>query len=120
VTVSVPEPTDPPPRQPGALTLRVTLAGDQRCIELFGELDLGGVDTLRAAVEDAAEADEAKVVLDMSALAFMDSSGLRETLLSEQRLRQAGKTVGILRGPPTVHRVFELTGADRNLPFLEP
>jgi anti-sigma B factor antagonist len=115
----VPEPTDPPPLRPGTLSLSVTVENGQRCIELFGELDLAGVEPLRAAMADAVDGEEENVVLDMSGLAFMDSSGLREVLLSEQRLEQAGRTFGIVKGPPAVHRVFELTGAERRLPFLD-
>jgi anti-sigma B factor antagonist len=118
VTVSVPEPTDPPPLRPGALTVRASVEDGQRCIELFGELDIAGVEALRAAIEDAAEGEETDVVLDMSGLAFMDSSGLRSILLAAQRLAQAERTFGIVKGPPAVHRVFELTGAVHRLPFL--
>jgi anti-sigma B factor antagonist len=118
VTVSVPEPTDPPPLRPGALTVQVSVEEGQRCIELFGELDIAGVDALHAAIEDGAEGEERDVVLDMSGLAFMDSSGLRAILLASGRLAQAERTFGIVKGPPVVHRVFELTGSEHSLPFL--
>ena len=49
----------------------------------------------------------------------MDSTGLRTILVADRRIRQAGRRMCLVRGPRSVDRVFTLTGADRQLQFLD-
>ncbi|MCA1677564.1 MAG: STAS domain-containing protein [Actinobacteria bacterium] len=84
---------------------------------MCGELDLASA----ASVEDeltAVEATDARqIVLDLSGLTFMDSSGVHLIARADARCRAAAKPLRLLRGPPHIHRVFELAVAD-TLPFV--
>lgn len=53
----------------------------------------------------------ARVVVDLSGLAFIDSSGLRMLLLADARAREHGYELVLLAGAESVQRVFEMTGA---------
>ena len=68
-------------------------------VALKGELDLSTV----AKVQDElrrVEADEPPVVvLDLSRLTFLDSTGLRCLVTADERARDAGRRVVIVRGP---------------------
>ena len=80
-------------------------------LRLIGELDLVSEPVLANAL---AEADGAPLRIDLSELAFMDSTGLR-ALLGLQREHADVK----LRGPlqPAVQRLLELTQTLTILPF---
>jgi anti-anti-sigma factor len=56
------------------------------------------------------------VVLDLSALRFMDVSGLRLAVRLEARAQLHGVDLRLMEGPASVERVFELTGMRRYVP----
>ena len=58
-------------------------------------------------------------MLDLSRLAFIDSSGVHATVELARRSIAQNVRLVIIPGPPGVHRVFELTGLAGQLPFLE-
>ena len=56
------------------------------------------------------------VVLDLSALRFMDVSGVRLALRLRSRAQLHGVDLSLLEGPAPVERVIELTGMRRYVP----
>ena len=86
-------------------------------ITLTGELDLATAPQLRTALSRAAE-DAELVVVDLSELKFMDSTGIQTILTADAQLRAAGRRLALVPGPPQVQRVFELTGLADKLPFV--
>ena len=87
-------------------------------MSLFGELDLAGVAELQGAIERAREAGE-RVLVDLSELEFIDSSGLR-VLVGLHNAAEAGLTdYAIVPGPPEIQRTFALCGLDRTLRFVD-
>lgn len=103
----------------GTLAVTVSHEGGERALELFGELDLATAATLEGELQAAEASGAHTVVLDLSGLTFMDSTGLRTILVAERRLTGAGRRLCLVRGPRAVDRVFTLTGADRRLQFLD-
>jgi anti-sigma B factor antagonist len=88
-------------------------------IAATGELDLSGATVLEAELDRVQEDPElAIVVLDLRGLDFMDSSGLRLVVLADMRAREAGRRFVLVRGPETVHRVFEITRMSERLDFV--
>ena len=71
---------------------------------LQGELDLGAEAEFRRRVDSAGP--DGTVVLDLSGLSFMDSTGLRLLLETDTRVRAAGGRCVIVRGNGVVHRVI--------------
>ena len=59
------------------------------------------------------------VVLDLSKLTFLDSTGLRCIVTADERARDAGRRVVIVRGPDPVQRVFSITRLDERLEIVE-
>ena len=88
-------------------------------IAATGELDLSGAQVLEDELERL-QADPAlgTVVLDLRGVEFMDSSGLRLVVLADMRAREAGRRFVLVRGPETVHRVFEITRMSERLDFV--
>ena len=82
-----------------------TAAYDERLeLQLKGELDIGTVAGLRQALELASDAGMARIVVDMSELEFVDSSGLQELIVTHKRQQARGGEV-VLRTPTPVSAV---------------
>ena len=89
---------------------------DDGCrIKLSGEFDLTCRD-LAAAVLSQTDG-EPRVVLDLSELDFIDSTGIHFVVAAHEQARQRGCDFTIVRGGPAVERVFSLVGLDQALPF---
>ena len=59
------------------------------------------------------------VVIDLSGLRFIDSSGLRVLVRAERELRDSGGQLVLVRGPRAVRRVFALTSLDRHFAWCD-
>jgi anti-sigma B factor antagonist len=93
--------------QPFRLASR--LDGGRAIVEAHGELDLGTVDGVERAVRELRRDGATDVVLDLRALTFMDSSGLRLLLRLDADAREHGWTLAIADGDGPVRRLLELT-----------
>jgi anti-anti-sigma factor len=87
-------------------------------LTLGGELDLATVPVLQERLDHAMRG-EAAVVIDLSRLRFIDSSGLALLVRAERHLRDSGVQLVLVRGPRAVHRVFALTSLDSHFEFCD-
>lgn len=85
-------------------------------IELAGEADVTGSETLRALLEAQTGRKPALLVIDMSALRFMDSSALHAILRAHVAVGKAGGRLVLVNPRDTVARVLQMTEADRLVP----
>jgi anti-sigma B factor antagonist len=98
-------------------TVDVRREGDGARVAVSGELDIATVPRLAEAMRGADEA--AGVVLDLSELRFLDTSGLRAVIDEDRRASAHGRRLQIVRGPAPVQRVFALAGVEDRLPFVD-
>lgn len=89
--------------------VRVSQSGDARVVHFEGDLDLISVPTADQALERA-QTEARTVVLDLRALRFIDSSGLRVVLTAQRRASQDGTRLLVAPGEAGVRRVFDLSG----------
>jgi anti-anti-sigma factor len=113
-----PSPLVQPPRF-GELSVTAAREGDVHTIRLEGELDVATAGRIEAELERAEASDVRSIVLDLSDLTFMDSTGVRLLLSANARSRADSNRLSIVRGPASVQRVFELSGVDSTLPFID-
>ena len=106
-----------PAWQPFSVT--VTKEGDRATVALVGELDMSGTDRLRIALEQAEEPPTGLLVLDMSKLDFIDSTGLEVMLRAARRASDAGRRLIVARPSRYVRRLLELTAIDQSLDVVE-
>ncbi len=78
-------------------------------LALSGELDIASVPLLERHLDDAVTTGSGRVVIDLSHLEFLDSSGLQLLLRTQERLQERGQGLWLRRGLPAVQRLFELT-----------
>ena len=91
---------------------------DRSCtIAAKGQLDRSTVDLLNQAILEAEATTAREIVVDLSPLEFMDSSGLRLILMAHARSQADSNRLTLVRGRGQVQRVFQLTGTERLLPF---
>ena len=104
----------------GVLEICSERRGDDHVIALSGELDLA--DTCRVTDElvRVEGTDARRIVLDLSDLSFIDTSGVRLIIEAQARSRADGQRLALLRGPRAVRRVFEIAGLNDRLPFVDP
>ncbi len=109
-----------PALKPTPFSIRLDTSGDGRVrARLEGELDLATVPELTHVLHEQLRAGK-DVVLDLSALEFVDSSGLQGILVT---LKEASSLPGTLSIstviPPQVHRLLEIAGVLSVLPLVE-
>ena len=86
---------------------------------LRGELDLSTVDKVEQELAALEAEGERLVVLDLSGLTFLDSTGLRLMVTADQRAQKDGRRLVIVKGPETVQRVFSITKLDETLEMVD-
>jgi anti-anti-sigma factor len=98
------------------LLIKISRQVEATVLAPSGDLDIATAPQLAEAL-DRVEGD---VVIDLRGLSFLDGRGLRLILDRSARASEHGRTLSVVRGRPAVHRVFELTRADRTIRILEP
>ena len=100
------------------LTVEISRNEDQLVVVLAGELDIGTSQRVKDALDELDQAPPSRLVIDLSRLSFVDSTGLAMFVALERRCRANGGPALVIRpGPPAVQRLFELVGAAGRLPF---
>ena len=84
-----------------------------------GELDLSTVTKVQDALQRVEATPPPVIVLDLSKLTFLDSTGLRCLVTADRRARESGRRIVIVRGPDAVQRVFEITRLDERLELVD-
>ena len=93
----------------GHLDIGVLTAGERSTVRLEGELDLVAAPEVTSALE-AVAAKSTAVLLDIDAVTFMDSAGLRCVLMCERICREAGVSFALTPGSPRIRRLFGIAG----------
>ncbi len=103
----------------GQLTVRSERDGVLHTIGVEGELDLATAADLQRELIRVEGSDALSIVLDLSGLQFIDSTGVRLLISAHARSRADSNRLTLLRGPKPVQRVLELTGVLDILPFAD-
>jgi len=90
--------------------------GRYAVIELDGEIDLSTSPAARAMILDAV-GEGRDVLVDLSAVAYMDSSGVASLVEGYQLARDRGTSFGLLDVSPAVLSVLQLARLDTVFPL---
>ncbi len=80
-----------------------------------GEIDLSSAGELGGRLSAVVAAAPQTLVIDLTGVTFLDSSGLRLLLRLKRELLEYGGKLVVVPGGSRVARLFELTGADQDL-----
>ena len=107
------------PSSLGRLKITIEPLNESCVIRARGELDRSTANGLRAAL-DAARADGVTTLLDLSAVSFIDSAGLRVLLRTARAADAHHWGCFIVRASSVVRRLVEVSGTTSRLPLVAP
>src|SRR5947209_8337400 len=85
---------------------------DALVLRLIGELDVASAPLLEGELEDAESTDRQHLMIDLSRLEFIDSTGLKALLRAQKSSLENGHQLSLRHALPAVRRVFEVTKTD--------
>jgi anti-anti-sigma factor len=103
----------------GQLIVRSERDGDTHTIALSGEMDLSNAGEVERELMHAEATDARTIVVDLSELSFMDSTGIRLLIAADARSRADSRRLSLTRPPAAVTRVLCIAGVDELLPFQD-
>lgn len=83
-------------------------------VRLSGEIDVSTVGLVRAVMRDVRVYESLHVILDLTAVGFIDSSGVRMLLEQHSQALHRGVLLDVI-GSPAVERVLDLAGVRSTL-----
>jgi anti-sigma B factor antagonist len=89
------------------LDIEIGETGNIRVVQLRGELDLASVGRVTEVLEGIASD---RVIVDLSGLSFIDSSGVAALVRTQQQMAAADQDLALTRPSRMVARVFEILG----------
>ena len=95
---------------PVHLTVDTLVASGEATLCLAGELDLNTTWVLEEALTAVLTQGVPKLVIDMAALEFIDSSGLNQLVMTRQRQHAQGGDVALRSPKASTRRVLEIVG----------
>jgi anti-sigma B factor antagonist len=93
-----------------AIAIDVERDGDAAVITVGGELEFGTAAALRSMLIDLSQQGADPVIVDVSGLEFIDSTGLSLLVQAKQRFVSQGRQFVLRRPPHRVVRVLETSG----------
>jgi anti-sigma B factor antagonist len=102
-----------PVRQTSSEGLRVEIAPDRErvTVRAEGEIDLATIAEVERPVLELLDSGFGHVVVDMRAVTFMDSSGIRLLIGAHRQAVDRGASLSIVVGGSRIRKTLELSGA---------
>jgi anti-sigma B factor antagonist len=102
-----------------ALTVVSDRRGSGWHIAASGELDIATVELLERDLRAAEQTDAETIVVDLSGLTFVDSTGLRVLLEASERSAETDR-LRMIAGAPALERLLDIVGLRERLPLIAP
>jgi anti-sigma B factor antagonist len=97
--------------------VRSEVTGTTATVTIAGELDLASKAELDAAIADAFARAPERIVVDLAATTFIDSTGITALLRAHRRARAQSVGMAIIPGGDSVKTAMAMCGADSVLPL---
>ncbi len=95
---------------------RLRLGDGAVVVEVAGELDLCSSHTFREHLAGATDSGAAAVVVDLTGISFIDSTGLSVLAVQARRAALDGPALAVVCPEGRVRKVLTMTGLDRVIP----
>lgn len=90
------------------LETRVRQTSDASVVDVQGEIDLATTSRFRSAVGEAIETNN-HVIINMTGVTYMDSSGFGTLLSATKKLRPAGGSIHLVGCNDVIERMLQIT-----------
>lgn len=98
-------------------TVETSQSAGRSIVTASGELDAHVAPDLQAQIDPLLQQPSPALVVDLSGVPFIDSTGLGVLVTTLKRVREAGGTLDVVAAAPRVLKVFALTGLDVVIPL---
>jgi anti-sigma B factor antagonist len=98
------------------LALRTVAADRYRVIEAYGEIDIANAGELSGVVDSCVASGADRLIVDLSGVRFVDSSGLNVLIGTARRFRTG--SFGVVVSRPSIRKIFAITGLDKVVPIF--
>jgi anti-sigma B factor antagonist len=92
------------------LSIHVHVVDDNQVFDLTGSLDIATSPTVRAALTSASERDSHRLIVDLSRVDFLDSTGLGALIGGQRRAKEFGGEVRLVAKEGQILRLLRITG----------
>ncbi len=75
-----------------------------------GDIDLASAPDFETSLRTALDGSPSSIMIDLTGLTFIDSSGLRVLVSLSKEAQSRGATLGLRNVPPHAQRVLDITG----------
>jgi len=100
--------------------VKLTVTGDTLCAHVSGEIDHHSSRTIREAIDAALVSySPDTLIMDVSGITFMDSSGLGLVLGRYTKASEAGIAFSVTGAGERVRKMFDMAGLDRIIDYKE-
>jgi anti-sigma B factor antagonist len=99
--------------EPRNLEMRASHEAAGSIVELEGEVDLRTAPQLRIMLLDVLDRKAARIILDLSGVRYIDSSGVGTIVELKRRAMQTDSKVVLVGLQPRVRSLFEITRLDK-------
>ena len=93
-----------------SIDLKTENGGETLVFKLRGSLDLATAPTVRAALADATEKGGHDLIVDLTALEFLDSTGLGVLIGAHRRAAEHGGSFRLVVSEGPISRLLNITG----------
>ena len=99
------------------MKLRLERINDINVLYLEGSLTVASAQDVFAQIASLLEEGETRFLLQMSAVEFIDSTGLGTVVRLSKRVREAKGKLSLAEPQPKIREMFDLTRLDKILPI---
>jgi anti-sigma B factor antagonist len=94
------------------LSLSTEDVDGRRLVSVRGEVDVYSAPTLRKCLHEAMDVEHPDLLVDLSEIAFIDSTGLGVLVAGQNRAGELGGNVSVVCHQERVLKLFRITGLD--------
>lgn len=101
------------------LQLATRNEGDVVVVSASGEVDVFTAPGLDEALREQLDAGASRLVIDLSSVVFLDSTGLGVLVKNLKRTREAGGWMHLVVTSDRIRKIFDITGLDASMPIFD-
>jgi anti-sigma B factor antagonist len=94
------------------ISVSETSAGDGPVLAVRGEVDVYSAPALKERIDELIEAGKTTLIVDLSGVAFLDSTGLGALVEARAATTEAGGTLPLVCSQERILKLFTITGLD--------
>ena len=91
-------------------TVEESVDEDTQLVQIYGDVDLKTARSFRHALDEAAQDQKPRLIVDMGEVPFMDSSGLAALIGAQKAFHETTRLIVVC--PENLRRIFEVTRLD--------